>query len=110
MTEQTTTMAPALAWHIKLYPLNGSKPSVVSLTQGGRSLHFCRMTLNNWRNSFADDGKTEAAIEPMAGWAAVSDDAVLAICVAIGAGDLAPELGAARIRALMEVGNGRNDP
>lgn len=98
---------PAVAgWRIVLYPLDGGDPQVLNVTKNGRSLHYCRTTLANWRGSFADDGKTEAVIEPLAGWEALGGDPVLAVCMGIGRGDLPPDLGAQRIRALYDGGGG----
>lgn len=51
-----------------LYPVDGGRPAVFPITSGGRSLAYCHKTLDNWRNSYLNDGLAQPAIEPVEGW------------------------------------------
>jgi len=80
-------------WIVVHYPVHGDGSSRKNIgTLSGKSYAFCKMVVENWRNSWMEDGSTELAIEPEEGWESYEGDAIAAIVHQVAEGTMSRDV------------------
>ena len=98
---QQDQMSPA-GWMLWFIPVDGGQPQ--ALNRQPKSWTWCKRMIEAWDQSAMNTGSFELAIEPAKGWSSIQGDPVWALCHAICDGTLSPELGATRLRILLQGG------